>query len=57
MNMNMTAADVRNMAEAQNMFSQNLIDAVRRYFAKNADMILAGLFAMNGSVYVPADRK
>lgn len=55
--MNMTAQQEKYFMEAQTELSQRFFSAVGSYLSKNADLILSGLAAMNGSMYVPAGRR
>lgn len=57
MYMNMTAEQMNDMLEANASIGNAIINALKKYFTKNADIICAGLAAMSGQYYVPSPRK
>lgn len=56
MYMNMTAEQMDSMLQANLNLGAAIVDALKRYFTENADMICAGLAAMSGQYYRPSMR-
>lgn len=54
---NMTVEQVNYMLQANANLGEAIINALKKYFTKNADIICAGLAAMSGHYYVPFTRK
>ena len=57
MYMNMTVEQMNYMFEANASIGNAIIRAFKKYWEENAEMICAGLAAMNGQYYVPYIRK
>ncbi len=57
MYMNMTAEQMNYMFEANANIGNAIINAFKKYWEENAEMICAGLAAMSGQYYVPSLRK
>lgn len=54
--MNMTYEDAMYWLAANEMIGDKIINAVKKFFKENGEMICAGLAAMNGQLYVPSNR-
>lgn len=57
MYMNMTAEDAKYMLEANAALGERLINAFKKYWEENAEIICGGLAMMSGQYYVPSVRK
>ncbi len=57
MYMNMTAEDAKYMFEANAMLGERIINALKKYWEENAEVICGGLAMMSGQFYVPSGRK
>lgn len=57
MYMNMTAEDAKYMLEANAKLGEKLVNAFKKYWAENAEIICAGMAMMNGQYYAPSYRK
>lgn len=54
--LNMTVEQMNLMFEANARLGEAIINAFKKYWTENADIICAGLAAMNGRFYVPSRR-
>lgn len=52
----MTAEEARYMLNANEMAMETIVNAIKKYWEENHETIIAGLCAMNGRLYVPANR-
>ena len=57
MYMNLTAEQIDYMYEANAKIGSTIINAFKKYFTENSEIICAGLAAMSGQYYVPSSRK
>ena len=57
MYMNLTAEQINYMYEANAKIGSTIINAFKKYFTENAELICAGLAAISGQFYVPSSRK
>lgn len=57
MYMNMTVEDAKYMFEANAALGERLINAFKKYWEENAEIICGGLAMMSGQYYVPSVRK
>ncbi len=57
MYMSMTAEDTKYMLEANARLGETIINAWKKYWEENAEVICGGLAMMNGQFHVPYGRK
>lgn len=57
MYMNMTAEDAKYMLEANATLGEKLINAFKKYWEENAEVICGGMAMMSGQFYMPSGRK
>ncbi len=57
MNMQMSANDAKAYMDSQEKLGQKMINAFKKYWNENSEMIVAGLASMNGNVYIPNTRR
>lgn len=57
MMMNMTYEDAQYLMAASETLAERFVKAVKNYWEEYGDVICAGLSAMNGQPYVPANRR
>lgn len=55
--MNMTAEQMDYMFKANANLGEAIVNAFKKYWTENADIICAGLAAMSGQYYAPSMRK
>lgn len=55
--MNMTAEQAKNYYEAQVTMGTSVINAIKKYFSENREVIVSGLASMNGQIYIPTNRR
>lgn len=55
--MNMTAEDAKYMLEANATLGERIINALKKYWEENAEIICGGIAMMSGQVYMPSGRR
>lgn len=55
--MNMTVEQMDYMFKANASLGEAIVNAFKKYWTENADIICAGLAAMSGQYYTPSMRK
>lgn len=54
---NMTVEDMKYLFDANARLGEKLVNALRKYWEENAEIICGGLAMMSGQFYAPSGRK